>query len=177
MEINKHKENLLTSERLKELLHYDPSTGLFIRKTKVTGSVNIGDIAGHGVHGYIVIEINSMPYRAHRLAWLYVYDVWPKEYIDHVNHIRDDNRITNLREVTRTLNQRNRTKRKDNKSGMTGVYPYGVSGKWGVNIGDDGKQVYLGCFFDKFEAICCRKSAENKYGYHENHGRAQNEAI
>ena len=79
----------LTQDRLKELLHYDPDTGVFtwIQKPAPRGRAIIGSVAG-GLkqHGYITIGINQREYYAHRLAWLYVYGEWPEDQIDHINH-------------------------------------------------------------------------------------------
>lgn len=104
--------NSLTQEDLKELLDYDSNTGIFTWKKKSTAAsrIAIGSFAGgaNPKYGYIEITINRVLYKAHRLAWLYVYGTWPKNQIDHINGIRTDNRIENLRDVTRRKNQQNR---------------------------------------------------------------------
>ncbi|MCK5236074.1 MAG: HNH endonuclease [Deltaproteobacteria bacterium] len=161
----------LTQKQLKEILHYSPETGLFVWLTSPTKSVKIGDIAGTlGSRGYVRIMIEGKNYQSHRLAWFYVYGVWPLNHIDHINHIKDDNRIVNLREATGQENQRNASLRKSNTSGVCGVSLHKTSNKWQATIGANDKNIHLGLFSDKFEAICARKSADNKYGFHANHG-------
>jgi hypothetical protein len=99
----------LTAQRLRELFHYDPDTGIFTWRVKPRkGCVQIADIAGHVNHtGYRSIKIDQRAYRAHRLAWLYMYGVWPPGDLDHDNTIKDDNRLVNLREATDPQNQAN----------------------------------------------------------------------
>lgn len=96
---------------------------------------------------------------------------WPKEQIDHINHVRSDNRWINLREATNQENCKNRSISIRNKSGVVGVRWTKGKTKWAAYIHVNSKDKYLGFFFDKFEAICARKSAENKHGFHANHGR------
>ena len=170
--VNKAKQDLLSYKKLKELLHYDSNTGIFTRIKAMRG-VRIGDEAGHKKeNGYVYIYVNGKSYLAHRLAWFYMTGEWP-EQIDHLNHIRDDNRWINFRETTGTENQRNSTLYKNNKSGTTGVYWYEPSEKWATYIKANGKKNHIGYFEGKFEVLCARKSAENKHGYHENHGSAK----
>ena len=108
---------------------------------------------------------------AHRLAWLYVHGVWPKDQIDHINHVKTDNRMVNLREVTRSENQKNRTLNVGSKSGVAGVRWRKQMGKWESNIRVNGKDLYLGCYASKEKAIARREMANILHGYHENHGR------
>src|SRR5690606_33892628 len=106
---------------LRELIYY-PETGQFIRRVDTGGSAFSGDVAGTlGSDGYITIMIARVAYKAHRLAWFYVYGTWPPDQIDHINRIKHDNRIKNLRLSTASLNGRNCSKRKNNSSGITGV--------------------------------------------------------
>jgi hypothetical protein len=99
---------MLNQKTLKKYLNYDPETGVFKRKIN-SGKAKIGDVAG-GINGsgYICIRINSVKYRAHRLAWLYVHGKFPDNQIDHINRVKNDNRIDNLRDVTQSVNARNR---------------------------------------------------------------------
>ena len=115
----------LTQERLKELLHYCPETGVFTRLTRVAQRVHIGDIAGSKTNqGYWSIRIDGKQYQAHRLVWLYVNGNFPKNEIDHINNIRNDNRLFNLREAIHMQNMQNqKTAMKSNKStGLLGAY-------------------------------------------------------
>ena len=153
----------LTQKELKELLHYDPETGVFSRST---GKKKVGCTKPDG---YIAIYIKDRVYLAHRVAWLYVYGVWPN-FIDHINQKRTDNRIVNLRSVSQAENNRNMSKSIRNTSGFVGVVWNEPTNNWRAHIHVEGKNKYLGLFDDKFDAICARKSANNKYGYSENHG-------
>jgi len=160
----------LTQAELKELLHYSPDSGVFTRLVSA-GGVKVGDVAG-GVNGqgYICIRVKGKKHLAQRLAFLYMTGEFPKDQMDHINHIRDDNRWNNLREVTNQENCVNRSKRKDNTSGVAGVSWHKNTEKWQAEIVIDGKRKHLGYYDDKFDAIYARKAAENKYGYHPNHG-------
>ena len=90
---------MLTQARLKELFTYDPLIGTFVRRER-RGSARAGEIAGtdNGC-GYLQIAVDRRVYVAHRMAWLYVHGIWPPAQIDHINMIRDDNRIANLRKA------------------------------------------------------------------------------
>lgn len=161
---------MLTQEKLKSLLSYSPETGLFTWLVSV-GCVKAGNIAGaNDGRGYTRIIIKNKNYKAHRLAWLYMTGKWPKHQIDHDDHVRDNNRWLNLSDATNSENQKNASLRKDNISGVPGVSPHKQSGKWQSRIKLNGKLKHLGLFNDKFEAICSRKSAGNRYGFHANHG-------
>jgi len=160
---------MLTQEKLKEQLSYDKLTGCFVWQTYGRGK-NYLKVAGCRSSGYIVIQINGKSQKAHHLAWLYEYGYIPKQ-IDHINHIRDDNRIINLRKSTQKENTKNSSLSSRSKSGITGVSWCKRSKKWLSQIMVDGKTKHLGYYCDKFESICARKSANNKYGFHVNHGQ------
>lgn len=162
----------ITQERLKKLLDYDPLTGVFTWKVSKSKSIRIGRIAGFiNFFGYRMISIDNKQYREHRLAWLYIYGEFPQHGTDHVNHVRNDNRISNLRDVKQSENVRNAEMRKDNTSGITGVSWDKRDNKWHAQIKVDRRSTCIYSGDDFFEACCRRKSAEIKYGYHENHGR------
>lgn len=160
----------ISQELLKELFDYSPKTGLFTRIKRTSPSVKIGDIAGtKHKKGYIEIRVGKK-YKAHRLVWLYTYGYLPKQ-IDHINGVKDDNRLENLREVDNQENQRNTSINSNNKSGATGVYFY--SNRWRATIGVDGKHIYLGDYVKYSDAVNSRKNAEVLYGFHKNHGRTK----
>lgn len=165
-------KNNLTPQRIKELLHYGPETGIFTWKVATSRRIRIGDVAGSITSaGYRVIWVTGTKYRAHRLAWLYVYGEFPHDEIDHINGDKLDNRIINLRDVTRAENSRNSRVRKDNTSGVMGVSWSKDRKKWLVLITVDGKQKNLGLYEDIELAALVRCEAEVRYGYHKNHGR------
>ncbi|MCZ6897652.1 MAG: HNH endonuclease signature motif containing protein [Betaproteobacteria bacterium] len=163
---------MITSKYLKELFHYDPVAGVMVWKVNRGSRARTGQVAGtKHPNGYIMIGINLKIYRAHRLIWLYVYGKWPKDQIDHRNRLKDDNRIINLHEATNQQNQQNLPIRKNNTSGVCGVGWDKINTKWRAQIKVENKSVSLGRFDDWFEAVCARKSADNKYGFSANHGR------
>ena len=154
----------MTRERLCELLTYNQETGDFhwIKRNQKK--------AGSNLDGYTKIKIDGKNYLAHRLVWLYVYGKLPLGAIDHVNHIRNDNRLDNLRDVDSVSNSRNRSLGKNNVSGIIGVFWNSEQNRWQSQIKVDGKQIYLGIFSEFHEAVNVRKNAEVLYGFHKNHG-------
>lgn len=161
----------ITLEELKKVLEYNPETGVFIRKIKLGGR-KVGEVAGHiRPNGYLTLNVNGKTYYGHRLAWLYVYGKSPDKLIDHQDGDPSNNKIDNLREVCHRQNLCNQKLNKNNKSGCNGVYLFKKRNKWIAQIKLNSKSTYLGIFNKKIDAIKCRKEAEKKYGYHENHGR------
>lgn len=142
--------DMITAEKVRDLFHYDPSTGIFTRKTDSWwGEKKVGCLS----HGYLVIRVNNgKKYAAHRLAWLYVYGSFPEKDLDHINGDRSDNRIENLREASGSENSMNRRNRSDNTSGKKGVVWHGIQNKWQAQICSDGKNRCLGYFHDIEEA-------------------------
>lgn len=137
-------QDVITQDRLKEILDYDPETGVFRwRVSPRPGRIIAGQVSGCIKNtGYRCIQIDNMSYSEHRLAWLYIYGEWPPNQMDHVNTIRNDNRIANLRLASASENCRNRTN--INKSGYKGVsWRYN---KWRAGIKIKGKSYHLGCF-------------------------------
>ena len=154
----------LTAEELRSILDYNPDTGIFTRKVSTANSVKVGDVAGcSNGGGYLNIMVCSRKYQAHRLAWLHTHGVWPKDQIDHINRIRTDNRIANLREVSHKQNQQNKSKRHDNTSGHPGVYWNKQNSKWQAKIAHNYKDIHLGYFATLEEALSARKAAEKLY--------------
>jgi hypothetical protein len=143
----------LSQERLKELLHYDTETGIFTNLTQ-RGKVKKGTVSGTKYsNGYIYIEIDRKRYRAHRLAWFYVYGEFPTNQIDHINEIKDDNRIVNLRLATNQENQHNVSSLQlNNTSGFAGVFWRKDRKKWKAIIYLNSRQKHLGHFDTAEEA-------------------------
>lgn len=157
-------------QRIASVLDYIPETGFFMWAVDRGNQILAGDEAGHiNIRGYRVINVAGKLRPAHRLAVLLTTGGWPNGEVDHINGDKLDNRIENLRVVDRKENNRNAKLRKDNKSGVRGVFFHKTSKKWQVYIN---KMEYLGQTPDYFEAVCLRKSAENSNGYHPNHGRS-----
>ena len=156
--------NELTAGKLRELLHYEPETGIFTWKVGSANQVKAGNIAGSPTGlGYLRIVLQRRGYQAHRLAWLYVYGNWPEGQLDHINRNRSDNRISNLREVSNKQNQQNRSKPSNNSSGHPGVFWHKQHARWQAYITHNQKKAHLGCFTDIEEAVAARKAAEKLY--------------
>ncbi len=141
---------MITQERLKELLSYDPETG--IMKWKVNkGAVRAGQIAGNATRGYLQLTVDQHSTFLHRFIWLYVYGKWPDGNIDHIDGNRLNNRIFNLRDVSQAMNIQNERKpRKNNKSGFLGVKA--SRGLWKAEISINGKTKFIGRFKTPEEA-------------------------
>lgn len=154
----------LTADTLRSVLHYDQETGIFTWKVSTSNRVKVGAVAGcPDGRGYLMIRVQSRLYLAHRLAWLYVSGTWPTDQLDHVNRVRTDNRIENLREVTNKQNGQNKSKSSNNTSGHTGVYWHKSYSKWQACIKHNQKLIHLGYFTDIEDAIAARKAAEKLY--------------
>lgn len=172
-----------TQAELLELLCYDPETGnltwrersrnLFANdnvfgtwNTRYAGKPALNALSPKGYrHG----AVNKKIYFAHRVIWVMVHGYAPR-VIDHINGMKSDNRICNLREVSSRENQMNMRRRVDNTSGVTGVYRNRSHG-WRSQININGRHLHLGVFDDLDAAIAARKDAELRFGFHENHGR------
>lgn len=136
---------MLNQKTLKRHLAYDASTGLFTRLVAKSNSIKVGDIAGSkDKNGYITLMVEGKLYKGHRLAWLYVHGNWPMHEIDHINGKKDDNRLCNLRDVEKWVNQHNRGANKTNTSGFKGVGRKGK--KWSAVIKINKKTHWLGVF-------------------------------
>lgn len=159
----------LTQRQLKELLTYNPISGLFRWNEKGSGR-KLDRLAGGLSNGYLSILIDLKPYYAHRLAWLYMTGNWPKNQIDHKDHDKTNNSFSNLRDVKPQQNSKNMVRNKNNKSGATGISWHKPTSKWRVEIHVDGKSNHLGLFDNPLDALAARRSAENKYNFYNNHG-------
>lgn len=150
---------MITQERLKDLLRYNSETGVFTW-CKKRGNVKAGSVAGcvNG-HGYQLIRLDKTLYKAHRLAWLYVYGEWPKADIDHINSMKSDNRIVNLRDVTRAENKQNLiVPYAGSSSGFLGVTPH--KDGFVAQITVDGERIYLGKYDTAKSAQCAYIAAK-----------------
>ncbi len=154
----------ITQARLKERVNYCLETGIFTWLTTEGPRARIGATLGSlNTWGYLQCHLDKRRYLLHRLAWLYVHGVLPSHQIDHINHIKTDNRMANLRDVVQSVNQHNLRKRVDNSTGVTGVYWDKHSQKWAAKICVAARLLNLGRFVDKDDAIAARLQAERKY--------------
>lgn len=143
----------MTQELLRSILFYEPTTGEFTWLQDVSWRMLKGMKAGtlDKGNGYMNVAYQYRSYKLHRLAWFYVHNEWPAFDIDHINGNRADNRISNLRSVTRAVNLQNqRLPKTNNKSGFLGVYWNKWHKKWATDIAVNGKKQHIG-YFDKPE--------------------------
>jgi hypothetical protein len=152
---------VITAAQARKTLFYNKRTGILKWLVRPSNRVHIGDEAGTISHGYVAIEINRKIYRAHRLAWLIVTGRWPTE-LDHKNGKRDDNRWSNLREVTRLQNCWNSAAKKSS-SGVKGVHWSDACGCWKAAIKANGRQIHLGIFKKKKDAQAAYIRAAKKH--------------
>lgn len=178
------RQKIPTIEMLRNLLEYDPDTGKLTWRARPVEAFRNHDkrnckiwnarYAGKEAFTYLTVDgykkgkVNGTNTTAHRVSWAIHYGEWPKSQIDHINGDRSDNRISNLRDVTASVNARNRALYSSNKSGYPGVHF--CNGKWISRIyGKNDK--HLGTFSCFGLAIKARLDAERELGFHENHGR------
>lgn len=141
------KNNDLTQSRVKELLEYDERTGVFYWKSD-RRQMKAGTVAGNkNAKGYVRIVIDKKSYAAHRLVYMLTYGRWPASELDHINCVKTDNRLDNLREATRSQNLFNQPARKGSRTKVRGVYVCG--NKYRVRITTNGRCVNVGCFENK----------------------------
>jgi len=167
----KYKE-LPPQELLLKLFKYDPDTGVVTRRISSGPRARAGDIVNNKQNtGYLAVSIMHSSYLLHRIIWKMITGRDPIS-LDHINHKKEDNSWSNLREATKSENGRNVPIRIDNSSGFTGVVWNKSENKWQTYITLEGKTKHLGIFSSKLDAVAARIRANREYGYHENHGRA-----
>lgn len=140
------------ANHLSTLLSYDKDTGIFTWNVP-NGNKAKGSIAGTVMrNGYVRIGVNGKTYMAHRLAWMFSFGKFPIVFVDHINGIRSDNRILNLREASKAENTWNSSAYSNNRLGLKGVHFNSVDRKYIAQITVGGKRKCLGSFNDKYEA-------------------------
>lgn len=156
----------LSQEFLKSRLYYDYETGKFHWINPRKWNVKPGDEAGSiEAKGYVVINLNRTLYKAHRLAWLYVYGEWPKNQLDHIDRNKQNNIISNLRQATNGQNQQNTPKYKTKalvRSRYKGVSWNKKCKRWQVEIQVNKKRIYLGTFVCEDDAAIAYLEAKKK---------------
>lgn len=149
-------KEFFTYKDLTRFLDYNPETGRITRKKD-------GSYAEHGHHsGYLFTKVRGAVFSSHRLAWILHYGYEPENEIDHKNGIRTDNRIDNLREVTRGCNMWNKKVYKGSTSGYKGVSFDGKTKVWRCYGAKNGRTIYLGIFEHKFDAVVVRLCWESE---------------
>jgi hypothetical protein len=172
----------ITQEIAKKYTDYNPETGIFTWKKRdyIDGEdpryINrfnrnmAGKVAaGRHSEGYLIARIDGVNVKLHRLAWIYHYGVEP-DIIDHINGVRNDNRIENLRNIKKHENNWNQGIRKDNKTGYSGLHWNNQIGKWHVRLGHKNIAHHVGFFDDFDEALIERNKKIVELGYFDGHG-------
>ena len=159
--MSEDKSRLLTADALKSLLHYSKESGAFRWRSSRSGIRSDGTAGSRHNRGYLAIRIVGRSYLCHRLAWLYVHGRWPSHQLDHINGVRDDNRIANLRECTNAQNCQNARPHADG-SGKLGTTWEKRRRKWQAGIGLNGKRIFLGYFATQQEAHAAYLSAKQR---------------
>jgi len=150
-------------QEIKSLVSYDPETGAFRWAVKGRPACRFGEECGtYDKKGYRVLSLNRKKLFAHRVAWLFVHGEWPSVEIDHINCVRDDNRISNLRLASREQNCANTLTPKNNTSGVKGVAFDRSRGKWMAHIHKGGKFKNLGRFESLEQAQVAYANAANE---------------
>ena len=157
-------DSSLTQQRLTELFEYDPHAGQFIRKTSSGTRWRAGQIAGtFDKNKYRQIKIDGKVYKEHRLVWLYVYGVWPDGEIDHIDRNPNNNKLSNLRTVSRKENAENIAVHKDNVSKFKGVTFDKRKSVWFARIMHNKVAYHLGTYKSPEEASLAYIKAAKRF--------------
>lgn len=144
---------LLSVERLRDLLNYDPETGVFTWRVDRGGDARAGAVAGNvKSDGYRRIKVGGVRYRANRLAWFWMNGEWPSTMVDHKDTDPSNDRFDNLREATGSQNNMNARTPRSNTSGFKGVCLHRTSGRWKAQIQHAGQKRHIGYFGTAQEA-------------------------
>jgi hypothetical protein len=180
---------LPSAELLHKLLEYDAVEGVLRWRSRCPSMFKPGNTSAESnccawnaryagnpagmlnCNGYIVVMVDYRNYLAHRLIWKMAHGSDPDE-IDHVDGDRTNNLLSNFRSVSRQQNNQNMKRRKDNSSGVVGVYWIARKRRWSAEIRANGRRSHLGYYAEFDEAVAARKSAEANAGFHVNHGRS-----
>ena len=164
----------VTREEFLQRLCYNPNTGIIVWTAKGNSKkVIVGNRAGSiSPYGHRVIRWNGYIFPEHRVIWLLYYGNWPTGHIDHINHNEQDNRIVNLRDVDKAVNNRNQSKRSNNTTGHSGVWINSKNSKkrFMSEVTFEGKRVHLQSHYSLEDAVIKRNEILKEYGFHPNHG-------
>lgn len=150
--------------RVRELLDYDPMSGRFTWRVDMGGTAKAGSEAGCiNSAGYVLIKVDGQKYQASRLAWLHVHGRWPNACVDHIDGVRANNAIENLREATRIQNRHNSAVPSNSVSGVKGVFWNSKRSKWQARIClDADHRQHLG-YFDELDAAAAAYASAEKF--------------
>lgn len=162
-------KKLPSKEMVLKHYSYCSESGVF-KYARKTNQRNVGDIVKPYATGYVYLHINNKSYAAHRVAYMLCHKDLYELQIDHINHVRHDNRICNLRLVTNKENSKNSSISKRSKTGFVGVLWRKDAKKFRSHIMVDGKEIHLGYFETLIDAVIARIKANKKHGFHKNHG-------
>ena len=180
---------LPSQEVLRQLLDYVPETGKLYWKERpfsmfrdgaqsaqhnaaIWNAKNAGrEACSSTANGYLETSLHRTPVLAHRVIWKMVTGE-DAQSVDHIDGDKSNNRFVNLRGVTQIENGQNQVLRKNNTSGVMGVYWSKPHNKWIARLNYKYKTIYIGIFETFDEAVAARRAAEREYGLHPNHGRA-----
>ena len=154
--------NTLTAEEVRARYSYDPTTGILRHTDYVSNRPHrhgreVGCISKYG---YRLLRLGNRNHMVHRIVWLHFYGEYPPEFIDHINRIKDDNRICNLRAATKQQNNSNTKRRADNKSGVPGVRLSATGNRWVASIRINRVSYALGSFINFEDAVAARRRAK-----------------
>lgn len=158
----------LSAARAREVLDYDPLTGVFTRKVRLAQRHQVGDradfiVSSGQLKGYRRVSVDGKRYLAHRVAWLFVHGDWPAKLIDHKNGVKSDNSIGNLRQADHRMNNENqRSPRADGSSGFLGVHWSTQASKWHAKLWTKGRSIHVGYFDNVEEAYAAYVAAKRK---------------
>lgn len=155
-----------------ELFEYDPLTGCLKWLKATANSLKVGSQVGwKNFYGYLVTTVYGKRIGVHRIVWEMHHGEIPDGYeVDHINHIKHDNRLENLRIVDRNQQNKNKKMYRNNTSGIVGVSLRKKYNTWRAQIRSDGVTKHLGSFPDFISACEARIIDEVSLGFHKNHG-------
>ena len=171
----------LRYEEVAKLFTYDRETGVLYWRIRDRNTIRRNYVAGSSKgtkEGYRRVGIKGKIYKEHRIIMMLCFGHIPENAeIDHINHVRNDNRLCNLRFVTRSENSKNQSLSSKNTSGVTGVYFSKTKKKYIAQIKVDREIIYLGTFETLEEAAAARAEANVKFNFHNNHGKGRAEYV